>query len=958
MVVTTMVQKTMLVVVLALLAVSPGARAQVCNSPYYTWSPTTVSVGTGVASAPAQDTSFQTGGKSYSFIAQGPTLYQIRNVADAGGAAGTIVTTWTDPTATTIQNFPSPVPLSAGGEYIFLAATDGFLYKLNAANLAAPPVTADTRRTGVGACTSDQLVATPTVQLFNFANCAFKNAINNTADCGATQNSPNAFNDLIFVITRTMCGDLTSNRIIAYHSNTLTVRWTFNGAFTKLVGYGSEGCAIDYNANTIFCGTDLPDSATGQNSLFAINSLNGQLRWAGPAGPIRNRPQLANGKLYVGTYLGDIQAYDPLGDVGKAKPLQTAVHVPGLITNNIWPEFRPGPAQGRVFLRDSTNRIHAVGPDPVTGSPTLIWSSVQSNYTTMPVVEPATSKLYAGRSDGIIEQLDLVGGFQQAGVTVNASATVYDASLDVEPGTAIVNRMVVAAAGVGAGAGKVTRVCLPLANNPSGSGGAGCGSDAACLGKTANGRLCTFCDPCLCDVGGNNQCFRAPMAQWPPDGTACNDGKDCTCDSTHADGAGNCTSIGANDVCRSRVCTSDFYKTCTCTNPGDRACNAQAGLTCCGAANGGCVNLQTDPAHCGACDINCGGGACIGGLCKQSTSCSTPTDTQIFSAGVPGANGIAFERTSGNVCAAYLSTYRVSPNVSAIYKVSPGGSSVAYNSPVGDFTPLHGVAVPRQGDQVFGSYVNNGVSFTPGGALDEPLGTNLQKLAGAAQTGNGAGPFTEQRYNYGPVGPAFDYVVYVAGTPTSRNLYYGNYASNGTLSRVSWSGAAWTTSAVTYSNPGNERITAIAFERRWNRGNTPKTKDRHLYIAHGKTLSLLNLDTGAQTDADVDAKLIKANSEGTVTGILGIAVHPVFGDIYLEVRNATGTQFVIDMNDNDLRGNNMIDVTNDQHLGAFPASFANQGRIAMTPAMNLIRLVPQIDLSPVSVTTYEATPAN
>src|SRR6266481_44773 len=110
---------------------SGGAATGDCSTSFYTWSPPTTSTTTGPASAPAQDTSFNPDGKSYSYFSQGTTLFAVRNVAEPGCTlgdciAGGIKWTWQATPPSTLQNFPSPVPLSQSAppelaESIFLA---------------------------------------------------------------------------------------------------------------------------------------------------------------------------------------------------------------------------------------------------------------------------------------------------------------------------------------------------------------------------------------------------------------------------------------------------------------------------------------------------------------------------------------------------------------------------------------------------------------------------------------------------------------------------------------------------------------------------------------------------------------------------------------------------------------------------------------------------------------------
>src|SRR5689334_21853998 len=103
-------------------------------------------------------------------------------------------------------------------------------------------------------------------------------------------------------------------------------------------------------------------------------------------------------------------AYDPAGQAGAIKPLWTgAVQLSGMVTKNIWPEFRSGsPFQGKILALDSNGGIQAIVDNGTTG--TLSWRTVPSeagvSYTSMGVVWPMQSVTvtpgayaYVGRSD-------------------------------------------------------------------------------------------------------------------------------------------------------------------------------------------------------------------------------------------------------------------------------------------------------------------------------------------------------------------------------------------------------------------------------------------------------------------------------------------------------------------------------------------------------------------------------
>src|SRR2546426_1105697 len=72
---------------------------------------------------------------------------------------------------------------------------------------------ADPRRKGTFQCDADQVVATPTVQLYNFST-----ANGNEFQTEMNGHAGHSFNDLVMVLTRAQCGTTTQNRVIAYYS--------------------------------------------------------------------------------------------------------------------------------------------------------------------------------------------------------------------------------------------------------------------------------------------------------------------------------------------------------------------------------------------------------------------------------------------------------------------------------------------------------------------------------------------------------------------------------------------------------------------------------------------------------------------------------------------------------------------------------------------------------------------
>ena len=666
-------------------AVDPSTACSNLPAPntYVSWSSSTTGVNT-PATAPALDTSFPnvtctaTTPCSKAYFAQGKKLLAFRNVADmlgGGHAAGTLAWTWCPNETTlsdcvagtaTINNFPSPVPMSntsfAGPEFVFFGASDGFLYKIDTTT-GTSGLTVDTRRklSGNAECTTapgDVINATPAVVLYAFASTtpgspglAFRQDIDSNAGHGA--------DDVVIVATADGCGDTTRNRVIAYFAKDLSQKWVFNVDGAVKVDRFSEGCEIDYDNMRLYCATDLADGAAGQSSLFALNAINGQLLWSGNAGAVITRPQLnfTNGRLYVVDKTGAMMAYDAAGNgLGGVAPLWSApLMVAGagtVISRSPAVESRSGSWQNKILVLDSAGSLHAVKDNGTTGS--ILWDLSADpgvSYRSLPVVipDPNQSRALIGRSDGYIQMVGLNSSvtdptpIPQGIVQVNAGAVnVFDPSLDAPGG--VLNKAVVVAGTT------VNQLNVPFcANTPQGLG-ANCNfgfnpdeCKRANFFADYNPCFSTKCDfsllVCIIDAGNL------------PDGTPCDDGwlgsppgtKGACTSSTLASLAGfntsDCTKLfptpggcppgwdcmvdpvtyvrstsgpcfcnngtgrNCNDACIQGVCTKNTYTACPCTNPGDDAC--AAGVACCGQLTGGCVNLANDVQHCGDCFTDC-----------------------------------------------------------------------------------------------------------------------------------------------------------------------------------------------------------------------------------------------------------------------------------------------------------------------------------------------------------------
>jgi outer membrane protein assembly factor BamB len=406
-------------------------------------------------SAPITRVSSDAGfGPGLSFFGLGSTLYAVWSESASGlHQAGAVKWAWSDGSGATIDNFPNPVPLSGpnGGEFLFVATDNGRLHKINALD-GTLAVSVDTRRP---ACASDQVIATPAVQLWQYSNPAFQSHVMGLRGFA---------DDIVFVATRAQCGDASGNRVLAYYASDLVPAWVFNPTGTQMMDYASEAPAIDYDSNTIYCGSH---QSGAQSSLWAINSLTGIKKWSRNIGSISSRPLYQDGKLYVASDAGALWSIDPVGG-GTI----WSTPVPGGIVRNPWPEFRT-PANNSIYLTDNSGwawRIDDLGP-----TPTVKWG-MGPGYVSMPVVAPPSStagnKVFLGRNDGTLEQLDAATGAVEAAEAVSQPGTLFDPSLDASAAVTI-DRVV-----IGAGQ-QIRRYCLPLCSG-------GCGTQVGVTGPASS----------------------------------------------------------------------------------------------------------------------------------------------------------------------------------------------------------------------------------------------------------------------------------------------------------------------------------------------------------------------------------------------------------------------------------------------------------------------------------------
>ncbi|HZM68740.1 MAG TPA: hypothetical protein VFB95_00065, partial [Candidatus Cryosericum sp.] len=446
----------------AFAACSPG--------PYTRWTGDTSAVAA-IASMPVFDTFFSpVSGKSRAYVTQGTQLFTFYNqnfptgcnpVAGAGGLCapngagntclrlrGCKLPPWSTAPPSPLQSSPNVVRLSRTGIPLplkaFLSAGDGRLYKIDVTgdSPAEPTISADTRRPS---CAGDQVIATPAVQLYASSNSTFKDEVD-------SYGPSHSQDDVVIVITKTGCGDLTRNRVIAYWASDLTVKWTFNGPAlpgqetgpTRLGG-STGGCSLDYENNRLYCGTDAPDGSA-QDTVWVLSTVNGALLWSdNPGGAVLNRPILNNHnkRLYVVSRSGSLWAYAPGGNglSGPSRLWTTGLAVASsgaIVTHSPWVEERAGTWQDKILVLDSLGMLYAVSDNGEAGS--ILWvrePTDAAQWVSAPVVLPGASesKGFIGRDDGYLQMIKLDGGQVQGIIKVAALTTedVYDPAIEQDP---------------------------------------------------------------------------------------------------------------------------------------------------------------------------------------------------------------------------------------------------------------------------------------------------------------------------------------------------------------------------------------------------------------------------------------------------------------------------------------------------------------------------------------------
>lgn len=171
----------------------------------------------------------------------------------------------------------------------------------------------------------------------------------------------------------------------------------------------------------------------------------------------------------------------------------------------------------------------------------------------------------------------------------------------------------------GAGQSCVSGACVPDSGAcvPACTGGRECQPNAQCVcpPSTPHAAPEPFCDDTCRECCIDSHCH-------PTKTCSHSQGSICVCDSDREKdcGGGFCVQCCSEEDC---IANYDFSDGVICTAPGNpngsNLCRCAEDLRMCGGPPFFCVNLRTDPSHCGSCGNVCTGGtSCIERVCRLS----------------------------------------------------------------------------------------------------------------------------------------------------------------------------------------------------------------------------------------------------------------------------------------------------------------------------------------------------
>jgi outer membrane protein assembly factor BamB len=329
-----------------------------------------------------------------------------------------------------IDNTPVLVKLQDGKWYVFVASEDGKLYKLDVANHGAIAATGgisqivSIRRATDSSCSEkDKITAAPVVQLLAESNSSYTLG-----------------KDIVIVGTHHGCSSTTTNMVYAFDAAAIHQApvWIFNEFGDYSVDY-CNNLTLDVKRNAVF--TTHNQTNVIQNSIWRLNTVTGNLDWAGNFNSIHSRPVMGNAggggidHLYVGDVLGQIHGINP--DNGIEDWNLDIIPTPGVFPLNL--TIGEGDFAQVIMATSTDGIVHAIY-DGGTGSgdAEVLWNYHHPSSTIKAITSVAlmsdSGKCYVGFDDGTVHQLNIATGSDEVYLAPFGGSGPAGSYIYAEPG--------------------------------------------------------------------------------------------------------------------------------------------------------------------------------------------------------------------------------------------------------------------------------------------------------------------------------------------------------------------------------------------------------------------------------------------------------------------------------------------------------------------------------------------
>ncbi len=313
-----------------------------------------------------------------------------------------------------IENKPAVVKLSDGKWYVFVTASNGYLYKLDvlgttnggtpmgiAVNATHTQKISLRRSSDTGCFVKDKITASPVVQLASESNSEYTLG-----------------KDIVFAATHHGCGSTTTNMVYAFNAADITLApiWVFNEYGDYSADYFTN-ILLDTDRNTIFCTSNL-DAGKYQNTIWSLNTLTGNLKWAKNSNSIHSMPVLGKlseggiNHLYLMDMIGNFHAINP--DIGTEYWNLLLNPAPGTYVN-LPLTIGKGNFAKEILVTDISGILYAVY-DNGDVSGVVLWSIIEGGNVkikTSPAIMGDTEKCFVGLDNGTIHQINITTGSDQ-----------------------------------------------------------------------------------------------------------------------------------------------------------------------------------------------------------------------------------------------------------------------------------------------------------------------------------------------------------------------------------------------------------------------------------------------------------------------------------------------------------------------------------------------------------------